>query len=380
MLILEIRRWGNIVIKVCIISGSFPYDKCGVGDYASMLALALSKKNIGVSVITSCRQPKKIENVEVFNSINNWSIENLRKVLEIIEQIKPNIINIQYPTIAYEKKILINVLPLILKIKGYKVVSTFHEYSSFGIIGKLRIESNLLASDSIIIVDKIYENDIKKKLLFMKKEINFINIGSNIPKSAISEIEITEKKKMLIRDNNKKIIGYFGFITESKGIESILKAMQQLKKDRNLNSILLMITEFNDNNEYHQSLLNLIEELNLKNDIIITGYLKDKDVADYLATCDFIVLPFVDGFSPKNGSMISALQEGKIVITTKGESMVNYIEGLKILDRYDDINQLANYIEEFQKSDNIKVSSFSDRFSWNSIAQKYIDIFNKLID
>lgn len=95
--------------------------------------------------------------------------------------------------------------------------------------------------------------------------------------------------------------------------------MKVLKDQGNLNSILLVIAELKKEDEYHKTISELIKKLGLKEDIAITGYLEDQQVSNNLKITDFVILPFTDGVSPKNGSMLAAVQEGKKVITTRNK-------------------------------------------------------------
>ena len=361
------------MIKVCFVSGSFPEDKCGVGDYSYRLATSLAKMGIKGSVITSSKNLKKVENVDVYNQIDDWSAINSNKVLKIIKKINPDIVHIQYPTVAYGKKLLVNLLPIILKLKGYKVVTTLHEYGIFTFLGKLRLKGNTIFSDSIIVADPTYIDIIKNR------NVEYINIASNIPKSQITDGEVSKKRDALLKGNDKKIIGYFGFVTKTKGFESILNAMKVLKDQGNLNSILLVIAELKKEDEYHKTILELISKLGLKEDVVITGYLEDIQVSNNLKMTDFVVLPFTDGISPKNGSMLAAVQEGKKVITTKNKQFNEKIQNLYYIDRYDDINQLADKIKMLQEESSSENKFKNTRFTWHNIADRHVKVYEKIL-
>lgn len=364
--------------KVVMITGSFPYDKCGVGDYTKLLCKELYINDIDLSIITSCKDIKLEENISVYNDIENWSIKNIKYVLNQIKSSKPDIVHIQYPTKAYGKKILINILPILLKLNRIKVITTIHEYSDNSFLGKMRANMNILFSDIIVVVDPRYKIDINKNLLFKKKHIKYINIASNIPKSLLDDNEKEVKKTLIVGNSNKKIMSYFGFIHEKKGIEYILKAMKKLKEKDNLNAKFLIIGELNKYNKYHEELLKLIEDYDLHEDIVITGYLDDNEVADFLSISDFVLLPFKDGFSPKNGSAIAALQEGKNVITTKSKYLEEDFDGLTFIDKYDNIEQLVKCIEyNLKRTKN--VGSNKNTFNWNYVAKAHIKLYEELL-
>lgn len=67
-------------------------------------------------------------------------------------------------------------------------MTTLHEYGIFTFLGKLRLKGNTIFSDSIIVADPTYIDIIKNK------NIEYINIASNIPKSQITDGEVSKKR------------------------------------------------------------------------------------------------------------------------------------------------------------------------------------------
>lgn len=368
------------MVKIVMITGSYPPDKCGVGDYTKLLANNLVKQQIDLNIITSCKKIDNNEHITINNEIDDWSIKNLNKILKVIENINPDIVHIQYPTKGYGRKIAINILPMLLKLKRYKVITTLHEYSDNSKLGKIRANFNIMFSDFIIVVDPRYQCEINGNKLFKHKKIKYINIASNIPISTISKEEQSKKRYQIVKDSKKKIMAYFGFVNEKKGIESILLSMKMLKDKNKLNLVFVLIAEINKLNKYHHQLLKLIDDLGLKDNILITGYLNEQEVSNYLKISDFVVLPFTDGFSPKNGSVLAALQEGKIVITTKSKLLKQHFNNLLFIDRYDYIDKLTEMIDilQNQHGENDKIES--DMFNWTDIAMNHSRLYKKISD
>ena len=192
------RRWENTMDKIAVVTGSFPPDKCGVGDYTYLLCNELSKNGFEVNVITSTDTSQKGK-YNLYNNINEWKFKYIFNIFKDLSKINTKLVHIQYPTRAYGKKIMINFLPLFLKIKGYKVILTVHEYSDNSFLGKVRTVFTAIFSDSIIVVDQRYKIDMKKNFLLKKKDIEYVNIASNIPKATITEVEKDEKKQLILK-------------------------------------------------------------------------------------------------------------------------------------------------------------------------------------
>jgi len=366
-------------MKVCMITGTLPNIKCGVGDYTDILCNKLNKsEKIELSVITTKGLSINKE-YTTYDIMNKWNFTEVPKIISKINKINPDILHIQYPTLAYKRNIMINFLPLLVK-KKYKIVHTIHEYSDNSTLGKIRIWPNIILSDVILVVDKQYAEDIKKIGFFKNKSLYYVNIASNIPKADISDEEVVKIRHKVLDNKCSKIAGYFGFINKTKGIENVLYSLKRLNDKNKLKTKLLIIGELDRNNEYHKFILNLIDDLKIKKYIYITGYLDKNDVGTYIRCTDYMILPFINGLSTKNGSFLASLQEGKYVVTTKRKGLTAFNnENIYYLDTNYTENDMDSVILNLQKMVQKEISKFEDDiFNWNSVVDRHIEIYKQL--
>ncbi|MCR3757947.1 glycosyltransferase [Clostridium felsineum] len=370
-------------MKVCMITGALPPLKCGVGDYSDILCDYLNKNpNIELNVITSSNIHSSF-NYNIYNLINKWSISELTKVLKIVKKLNPDIVHIQYPTLSYKRNIMINMLPYFLH-KRYKVIVTLHEYSDSSILGKVRSEVGILFSHFLIVVDDRYNVDLRRKKIFSKKPIKKICIGSNIPKSKKTYSELLKLRNKLLLKNKKMIVGYFGFINDKKGLENIVLALKLLKDNGYKEFQFNIIGELYTNNKYHNKIVNMINDLGLNKEVIITGYLEKQLVGDYVKVCDVIVLPFTDGLSSKNGSFLCALQEEKNIITTypQIENVYNIYKKnqyIHFVDRVNNYKEIYDQLIKVCSSVNFKVTkNQSVEYLWHNIADEHYKVYRLL--
>lgn len=306
-------------MRICFIVGAYPTMKCGVGDYTSVLAEELAKHGNEVHVITSKRaDSNKSKNVRVHNIVEVWKLRAIPSIIKEIKRIKPDVVNIQYPSNEYYRRCVSLLPPIIKDIIKCRVTITIHEYDYFNmkekksLRDKIRLYLNFYKLDRVITVEEKFIDRIKAD--YSKADIVHIPISSNIPKSDASEEEL-EKIKIKFGLKGKKVISYFGFAVPVKGIEYLFNCIKKLDD----NTRLFFINELNPNNEYHETLLNLIETLGIKDKIIITGFYDDaKDIANMLSASDVCILPFVNGLKTSNGSFLAAYnQKTKIITTSK---------------------------------------------------------------
>lgn len=356
-------------MKICFIVGAFPMMKCGVGDYTNKLAEELAQKGNEVHVITSERASSESKILKVHNIVKVWKFSALKPILNELKQIKPDVINIQYPSDEYYRR-TVSVLPLLIKRKiKCKVTITVHEYDYFNLNenrlkDKIRLYLNFCKLDKVITVEEKFIPRIKKD--YPKADIAYIPISSNIPRNKATSEDL-EKLKKTYGLEGKKVLSYFGFAVPVKGIEYLLKCVQKL--DDNVK--LLFINHLDEKNEYHKTLLDLIKELKIEDKVAITGFVDDaEDVANLLAVSDICVLPFVNGLKKSNGSFLAAYNQKIKIITTSNKEEVEE-NGIYYVKPNQEEELLAKIKYVLAKEEEIE----RDILTWDNVAKSYIESF-----
>lgn len=356
-------------MKICIIVGAFPKMKCGVGDYAHRLAEELAKGGDEIHIITSKKANPKSNTLHIHNIMDEWGFSELKLIMKEIKEIDPDIVNIQYPSNEFKRNFMVGYLPLHIKRKTKcKVIATIHEYLCLYLKTRIKYYLTFSRIDKVLVAEEDFIDLIREN--FKKVKIEFVPISSNIPRS---KIEADKKEELLKKYNlkDKKVVSYFGFVSESKGVEDLLYCISKME-----NVKLLLIGELKADNEYHQKLRNLIEELNIKDKVEITGFLEDeKDVADLLKISNVCVLPFTEGVKKRNGSFLAAYnQEIPVVTTSKKES---YKDGNGIY--YVKPNDREKLLEKIETALSNKVEIKRDILTWEGVAKSYKKSFDEVM-
>lgn len=157
------------IVKICMIIGSYPPEKCGVGDYTQLLCenIIYNKKDVEIHIITSNPvdgvERKYHNRIKIHSIVDFWKFKDYKEISKAVKKIKPKIIHIQYPSDRYGNSFFINLLPLMLKVSCRAViVETVHEYVGYSNKNKLRNLINYKASDEIIVVENRFCDEIKK--------------------------------------------------------------------------------------------------------------------------------------------------------------------------------------------------------------------------
>ena len=147
----------------------------------------------------------------------------------------------------------------------------------------------LRGCDAFITMSKKVMTDLRsfekiKPALFVEHPL-YDNFGPIIPK--------TVARKNLGLPENEKIILFFGFIRKYKGLDLLIEAMHLLRQmeDENTGNVKLLVAgEFYEDEKPY---IDLISKWNLRDSVILkTGFIPDREVADYLCAADAVIQPY----------------------------------------------------------------------------------------
>ncbi len=128
----------------------------------------------------------------------------------------------------------------------------------------------------------------------------------------LDDWEISDCRRLFRLPEEKLIIGAFGFVTEAKRIPVVLKAFKRLLTFVP-NAIFLIVGE----DHWKWSVTPLIEELDLKRNVRITGYINEREFFQYLKAVDVVVNLRYPTAGETSGTLIRSLGSGKPVIVSE---------------------------------------------------------------
>ncbi|MBK7632184.1 MAG: glycosyltransferase [Ignavibacteriales bacterium] len=193
----------------------------------------------------------------------------------------------------------------------------------------------------------------------------YSNFGNAIEKSVA---------KLYLKINDEKVILFFGFIRDYKGLDTLLLAMIELK-DKNIK--LLVAGEFYTDKEKY---LNIIKEHRLdKNIILKTDFIPTNEVKYYFSCCDVVILPYKS--ATQSGIVQIAVNFKKPVIATNvgglAEVIVNEESGY-IVEK-ENPKALAQAIDRFYAEKKEipfvnNISKIADKYSWKNFTDGIIEL------
>jgi len=125
----------------------------------------------------------------------------------------------------------------------------------------------------------------------------------------------------------------------------------------------------------------LITELDLENDVILTGLVSDSELCHLYNTCTVFVMPSLDeGFGLP---AVEAMSCGRVVIVSRGNSLEEVIADAGILVDPQSIEQIADAIDRVFSDEELRCSlgeralRRANEFSWDRSARQLLSVFEE---
>lgn len=370
-------------MKITILSTTYPF-RGGIAHFNGLLYKELIKE-YEVDVITFCRQypsllfpgksqveegdsPEKIPSQQLVDSINplNWIKVGLK-----IKKSSPDLLIFKYwmpffapcfGTIAKivkrnnKTKVLVicdNVIPHERKPGDKFLTKYFFNPVDYFILLSEKVKEDLLT----------LKPDAKHKVI---PHPIYSNFGT-----AVSKNEAKQKLNL----SDEKIILFFGFIRDYKGLDVLLEAMAELKNKIDVK--LIVAGEFYTDKEKY---INLIDKLKIKENIyLFTDFIPTLKVKYYFSASDAVILPYKD--ATQSGIVQIAMNFKKPVIASNvgglGEVVHNNKTGF-IVEK-ENPSQLAEAVFRFYKDNKEEdfinnIENEINKYSWEKFVKSMMEL------
>jgi len=377
----------------------------GVGAFTREIAQGLHHLGHQVHIVTSKQArpaefPRKVQRLfepidigfaQLHPHIRNWRWSSVSEIVDIVMRHELDVVNIQYQAAAYNMRSpAINLLPWRLK-NVCKVIVTFHDLRVpylFPKAGRLRetaVRFMAQQSHGAITTNPDDTQQLKQQI---ETPVAQIPIGSNIKAYQPNHIEIDEVRDKLQLRSDSCLLGYFGFLNDSKGADTLIRALAQL--DARFHLVFIGgqtgASDAANNAAFLLSLKNLIAKHQLTERVHWTGFLSDQRVSAYLHAVDVMVMPYRDGSSLRRGTLMAALAHGRPLITTwptmpTPELIHQQNVWFVPVDDHDEVVKAVRHLianHELRASLGQGAAAVADDFTWDKIAEKTAVFFQDL--
>ena len=384
-------------MKIGLVTGEYPPMEGGVGAFTQELARALANLHHEIHIITdrqarpfdarrrwqSLLEPVDLGFVQLHPNVKKWRWTAVSQVADVVLRYNLDVVNIQYQAAAYNmRSAAINLLPW--RLKGVaKTAVTFHDLRVpylFPKAGPLRQTAvNLMAkyAHGTIVTNRA---DYEALTASTRTPVRQIPIGSNITTYTPNHVELQEARDLLGLQPGDCLLGYFGFLNESKGADTLLHALARLEKNVHLVFIggQTGSSDPANNQSFLDQLKALIRELGLEERVHWTGFQPDQRVSTFLHAADLMVMPYRDGVSLRRGTLMAVLAHGRPLLTTAPATPTpELVHGENVwLVAPDDAAGLATAVQTLIASPDLRAklglhaAQVADLFTWDKIAQE----------
>ena len=334
-------------MNILMISGSYPPEVCGVGDYTAQLVESLRRMDVEV---------RTLEGVK-------WNLGSLAKILEATGHHRYDIIHIQYPTVGYGSSLI----PQLLSLKVPAIV-TLHEFSQARLPRRLATIPFLLFARRLLFTSAYELAGIQRMLPGIGRKSEVIPIGTNVRPSPIPKPRRFDE------------VIYFGLIAPRKGIEQVIEfsaAASQTDPGIRVRVIGRVPDAFRD---YARQVMALAADLPIR----WTLDKSESEVADILAEASLAYLPFPDGASDRRGSLKAALSSGVVCISTDGKAVPDELRKHLVFasDGKDALEKARSLLTDRSSLESLSAESraYSESFDWEKIARKHLEVYARFAE
>lgn len=358
--------------KILIITPYYEPVKGGITTFARMIKKEFLEMKNSVLVITQRGHQK-----DKVISIERKKIIFIFKSYLSIRKYKPDIIQcfsqwqILSPAILYK-----------LTHPKVKVVFTYNTeiLENVGSLKRKALSWLVSRCDAVTFVSQYLMNEIERKIdIRTKKKVIYDGCSPNPHYSNNDIIEFKNNFKIDV-DNTPIIstIAVFAYKLKVEGLKRLIKAFKGVV-DKYPKARLIIVGD----GQYKNELVSLINNLDLSDNIIITGYMNNV----------FIPLTISDIYAhitlQEAGVAITILEawalEKPVIVSNIGgipEVVTNNVDGIviepipikisnSIINLYEDKEKMNRYGKEGRKN-------LEREYSWNEIAHKFINLYSSI--
>jgi glycosyltransferase involved in cell wall biosynthesis len=294
---------------ILFVSGEYPPDVGGLGDYTFRLRTALVGEGSWNTDLLSRRE------------VRRW---NARSLAQLVRRAPRNgIVHIQFQAGAYDLLGDVCVMPALLRLARPEArsVTTFHDvrlpylFPRAGPLRQLALQVMARTSHAVVAADA---RDLRA-LGGPSPRHHHVPIGANVPCCPPLDYDRQAFRVRLGLERDDAAVAYFGLLNASKGLDLLLDAFERVLADRPRARLLLLGGQAGASDPTdRQTAASLEPRLRRLGDLLIQpGWLPTAELSAYLLAADVALLPYADGASGRRGSLLACAEHGLPIVSTQ---------------------------------------------------------------
>lgn len=314
------------------------------------------------------------EGIKIFSVINSINPFNWIKTGNRLKKEKPDIIVVRY-WLPLMGPSLGTILKRVRKNKHTKIIciadNVIPHEKRFG--DKPFTKYFLKRCDAFITMSEKVMNDLRqfekdKPAKFVQHPL-YDNFGDIISKQ--------EARKKLGISDSEKIVLFFGFIRKYKGLDLLLEAMAEVKRQKPGIKLLIAGEFYEDEKPYRE----LIDKLGIAGQLILkTDFIPDSEVKYYLCAADAVIQPYRNA-TQSGVTPLAYYFERPMIVTNVGGLPALVPDGKAGLIVEPEPKSIADGILRFYESgENYFIPFLKEekkKYSWQNLQEAILNFSNK---
>lgn len=371
--------------KIVLIGPVYPY-KGGISHYTGLMYRALCKK-YDVTMVSYCFQyPKLLYKKEQRDYSNDsFKIDETKYLIhtaspfnwlhtaKMISAMQPEMVILQWwhPYFAPCYYVLCR------HFKNTKILFLCHNvfpHERFP-MDRMLTKAVLRQGDCYIVQSKMDAEDLQT---IIENPVFRQTVHPTYNAFRLENMSKEEARNRLGIRMDKKVLLFFGFVREYKGLKYLIQAMPSII--RHIPDIKLLIVGDFANEESKRQYVDIIDQAGSKEYITIyDGYIPDKEVEKFFAASDLVVLPYIT--ATQSGIAQIAYGFEKPVVATNVGGLPDVVNDGKTgyIVESENADAIADAVADFFQNDraveyagNVKKEAY--RFSWDRMVE-IVDLF-----
>ncbi|MDI5888100.1 glycosyltransferase [Flavobacterium sp. LB3P48] len=375
-----------------LLVSSYPPRECGIATFSNDIVNAVKIVFGDTLPVEVCALQNSEQHFEYNNEVSFIlpvdSLEHYRMVAEKInERNDIGLVCIQHEFGLFRGEYGDYILSFILALNK-PIVTVFHTVLPNPDEKRKKIVHAIAdLSDRIIVLTKNSQTILTTNYSVEKTKTIVIPHGNH---------NVLWEQKNILKNtygfSDKIVMATFGLISQNKGVETVLQALPEIVK-KNPEVVFLVIGKTHpeiirqDGEMYRNSLINIVQELHLENNVIfINEYLQLSQLLEYLTLSDIYLFSSKDPNQAVSGTFAYAMSCGCTVVSTPiphaVEELVNG-NGI-LLNSFESSEEFKNAIVYLIENKEERIAMGKNAFSlshatnWENIAIQYRLLFDQL--
>lgn len=320
--------------------------RCGIATYARDLALALAQQDVETLVV---RLPR----------FGTKSQELMLRVAERVPYLDVDLVHVQHEYGLYQGF----EAPFFTAMRqhGKPIVTTMHA------VGNWELDVLLSGVSNRVIV---HNKTCAKRFPFPSVMIPH----------GVAMAEPTERvkaKALMGIHKDVPIVGYLGFISNYKGLETLISAMTKVT---NAGLLICGGWHADTKNDYIDRLQQWSKKL-LGNRVLWKGFVPEESLADAYGAMDVLVYP--SRFATESGALLHGIGYGKAIIASDVDSFKEKEEDGALTTFSGEAglaDKIANLLKDADTRSKLELGAreYAKENSWARVAEKHVALYKQL--